>query len=135
VKRTPLKRGKRPKRVSAHQSLVKEADAWVKAIVIGRQGPECLKCNRRVDLQAAHILGKGANPAMRYELENVIGLCLRCHIFWGHKDPIAFTDWVEQMFPGRIAKLKLAAAQYRKIDLRELICVLKDIYKKESGGG
>ncbi len=117
------------KKARAHQNLVKDADAWVKSIVLARQGPACLKCGQEKPLQAAHILGKGANPSLRYDLENVIGLCLKDHIFWAHKDPAAFVEWVETIFPGRLAVLR-ERAQYRcKIDLKELICVLKSIYK------
>jgi len=127
----PIKRT-RVKRVSAHQSLVKDADAWVRSIVFGRQGPKCLKCNEVKPLSASHILGKGANPALRYDLDNVIGLCVKCHIFWCHRDPVGFTDWIEEIFPGRLARLREMARQHCKIDLKELICVLKSIHKKEN---
>lgn len=129
--RKPLKRSGRPKRKTAHQSLVREADLWVKAIVLHRQGPMCLKCQQVKPLQGAHIIGKGANPSMRFDLENVIGLCLKDHIFWAHKDPDGFVQWIESIFPGRLARLREAARHYRKIDLKELLCVLKDIARKE----
>jgi len=134
MKRSPLKRGRKPKRVSNHQRLVMEADSWVKAIVLNRQGPNCLKCGQAKPLQAAHILGKGANPLMRYELDNVIGLCLKDHIFWAHKDPDGFVQWIESIFPGRLARLREQSRYHGKIDLKELICVLKSIHAKELRG-
>lgn len=127
-----IRRYKRVKRKSAHRELVEEADAWVKAIVLERQGPECLKCKKVKPLQGAHILGKGANPALRYDLENVIGLCVKCHLFWCHRDPIGFSEWVEEIFPGRLQRLREKSKYYCKIDLKELLCVLKDIHGKES---
>lgn len=123
-----LARKRRPKRVSKHQQLVSEADQWVRAIVLKRQGEACLKCNQVKPLQAAHILAKGSHPSLRFDLENVIGLDVKCHLFWAHRDPVGFVDWINEKFPGRIDKLKLAASQYRKIDLKELICVLRSIH-------
>lgn len=122
---------RRIKRKTTHQGLVEEADSWVKAIVLHRQGPNCLKCDKPKPLQAAHILSKGANGAIRFDLTNVIGLCMPCHIFWAHRDPSGFTDWIDELFPGRRTALKLAASHHRKIDLKELICVLRDIARKE----
>jgi hypothetical protein len=132
IKAGSLRRS-RPRRVSAHHGLVKDADAWVKAIVLARQGPRCLKCGSEKPLHAAHILSKGGHPGVRFELDNVIGLCMKDHIFWAHRDPVAFVDWINGLFPGRIERLKLASAQYRKIDMKELICVLKAIYKQLLG--
>lgn len=120
-----IKRKRRPKRITAHQGLVLEADQWLKAIVLAKQGPNCLKCGEIKPLQAAHILSKGAHTSIRFETENVIGLCLQCHIFWAHRDPIGFTQWIEELYPGRIARLQEIARYPRKIDLKELICVLK----------
>jgi hypothetical protein len=117
------------KRKSDRQRLVEDADQWVKAVVLQRQGEKCLKCNQIKPLHAAHILSKGAHPSLRFELENVIGLCMKDHIFWCHRDPVGFTDWIEERFPGRLARLKEASRHYRKIDLLETICVLKALYK------
>ena len=54
----------RVKRQSAHDALVKEADAWCKAIIVNRQNGECLakgiavvKCGGGI--QSCHILRKG----------------------------------------------------------------------------
>lgn len=126
-----IKRNVRPKRQSTHMQLVKECDSWVRAIIMNRQGVHCLKCNDVKPLHAAHILSKGAHPGLRHDLENVIGLCMKCHIFWSHRDPVGFTDWIEENFPGRISRLKASSLHYRKNDLKELACVLKAIYEQE----
>lgn len=125
--------------MSPHQELVKEADSWVKAIVLNRQSGLCLRgaYDRMMrcggPLQGAHILRKGAlYSAIRHDLDNVVVLCRNHHIFWGHKDEHAFYEWIEQIYPGRIARLKeTAMAPHRKIDLKELICVLKSIHDAE----
>ena len=122
---------KRIRRKSAHQELVQEADSWVRAIVLHRQGPKCLKCHEVKPLHAAHMLSKGAFPSIRHELDNVIGLCMKDHIYWAHREPVGFQQWIEELFPGRIQRLMEAARHVRKVDLKELICVLRDIARKE----
>ena len=121
------------KRKSAHQELVEEAGAWVTAIILHRQGPLCLRCHWQKPLQGAHIFRKGGKyNAIRHDLDNVIGMCSGCHIGWAHHNELDFYEWIEEIFPGRIAMLKATArAPKRKVDLKELICVLKDIARKE----
>lgn len=121
------------KRKSAHQQLVEEADSWTKAIVLQRQGPLCLRCKQRKPLQGAHILRKGGKySAIRHHLDNVIGLCGGCHIGWAHHNELEFYEWIEEVFPGRIAVLRLSARQRGRVDLKELICVLRSNYERSS---
>ena len=121
----------RKRRKTAHRLLVEEADSWVRAIVLHRQGPKCLRCHEPKPLHAAHILSKGAFPSIRFDLDNVIGLCMKDHIFWAHREPIGFQQWIEEIFPLRIQHLMAEARFRRKIDLKELIAVLRDIARKE----
>ena len=128
----PLKRSPVRKK-SARRHLVQEADRLVREVVLQEQGEACLKCHQVKPLHAAHILPKGAYPSLRFETTNVIGLCMRDHLYWAHRDPVGFVDWVNQIFPGRIDRLKLSASQHRKIDLKELICVLKSLVRDPPG--
>lgn len=127
------------RRTSAHQSLVKEADEWVKSIAVNRQATPCLRQGMNPPvcggpIQGAHILRKGGMyVSIRHHLDNVVGLCRNHHMFWAHIYEHDFYEWIESLFPGRIAKLKEEARFRRKIDLKELICVLKDISRKEGG--
>jgi hypothetical protein len=101
--------------------------------VVARQGPLCLRCKKPLALQCAHILRKGGKyNAIRYHELNVIGLCGGCHIGWAHHNELEFYEWIEEIFPGRIAFLRQVARESRgKVDLKELICVLKDMARKE----
>ncbi len=47
-------------------------------------------------LQCAHIKPVGAYPSMRFDEDNVLSLCYSHHMFWAHKDPIGFSDFVEK---------------------------------------
>ena len=77
------------------RDVYKPLDRLLSQTVILRDGFRCRRCERgpqsRIDksrgvvLQAAHIYGKGAHPAMRYDLRNVICLCKGCHFRWWHK--------------------------------------------------
>jgi hypothetical protein len=128
------------KRKSARQSLIEEADAWVKAIVLHRQDDRCLRegltpprCGG--PLQGAHILRKGGKYiSIRHHLLNVIGLCRNHHMFWAHLYEHDFYEWIEQSYPGRITLLReTALTPHRKTDLKELVCVLKAEYAAETG--
>jgi hypothetical protein len=43
---------------------------------------------------------------MQYELDNLKTLCVGCHIYWWHKNPIEATEWFKATFPERYKKLK-----------------------------
>lgn len=98
LRRTPLRRVGRKGRV--YQAL----DALLRQAVLARDGYLCRKCGlparpgRGGALQAAHIKGKGAHPALRYELDNVIALhATPCHLYWWHgADPLAVTAWARE---------------------------------------
>ena len=126
------------KRKTAHQKLVEEADSWVTAINLHRQGGKCLRegiyppsCGG--PMQGAHILRKGGKYiSIRHHLDNVVILCRNHHMFWAHLYELDFYEWIEELYPGRLAMLReTARAPKRKVDLKELICVLKDIARKE----
>ena len=60
-------------------------------------------------LETAHIIGKGNTPKMYYDLDNLLLLCHRCHISWGHHNPCEFTEWIK----GHIGENK-----YKELRLR-----------------
>lgn|GEM_PF-5355291 len=117
--RTPIKR------VSDKKRLVSEADQLVRKLVMARDGNRCVRCGKSSGLAAAHIKSKGHYQRIRYELLNVIALCVGCHIFFCHKDPTEFTHWLEEKFPGRDRLLCEMAATASKVDLKELISCLR----------
>jgi len=42
-------------------------------------GGKCLSCGREDTLQAAHLISKGSNPALRWDILNGVLLCNGCH--------------------------------------------------------
>lgn len=139
MKRTPRKRGKRPKRKSAHQELVDQADAWNRALAIKRYGEACLLAHIKSiscggGLQGAHILRKGGQyRSIRWHEDNLLPICRNHHIFWAHQNEHDFDEWVEATFPGRIANLKKIAREIGgKVDVKALICVMRHAYNSYS---
>jgi 5-methylcytosine-specific restriction endonuclease McrA len=96
---------RRRKRLTRRDDQIRELDRLLRQAVLLRDGFQCRRCgaNRwsrpQPALQAAHIKPKGAYPALRYELKNVLCLCAKCHVYgkgaW-HKDPTAAADWARQ---------------------------------------
>lgn len=54
----------------------------------------CRKCKKADSSQAAHIFGRG-NLSTRWDIQNGLGMCYYCHIFWAHREPVEFTLWVQ----------------------------------------
>lgn len=119
----------RPRTKSDKYYLVRECDQLVSKIVRARDGC-CVKCGETRTLQAAHILPKGHYPRLRYLFENILTLCLKCHIFGCHKDPLEFSHWLEEKFPGLEERLRISAATAPKVDLKSLVIVLRDMERK-----
>lgn len=69
-------------------------------IVLLRDGNRCRRCHnaqrpgRLGALQAAHIFPKGKFPGMQFDMDNILTLCGRCHLFWWHKNPIEAMNWI-----------------------------------------
>lgn len=126
LKRTPIKRSGKPiRKRSKKNSIVPVLDGLVRTLIIARDGGCCVKCGGDNVLQAAHILPKSHYPRLRYELWNVLTMCKRCHIFWAHKDPIGFIEWLDLKYPGRRQELLIMQATARKLDLKELRIALQ----------
>lgn len=91
----------------------KKLYALLHAIVRLRDGPRCLKCNRTDSLQLSHIYPKGRYKLMEFLSDNVKLLCMPCHLYWWHRNPIEAHEWLQVTIPvSRQKKLKLASLTY-----------------------
>jgi 5-methylcytosine-specific restriction endonuclease McrA len=107
----------RLRRVGRRGAVLQSLDALLRDIVLYRDGHRCRKCGlgkrpgRGGGLQAAHIIPKGAHPALRYHLDNVILLhAYPCHLGWWHKDPVAAVAWARSVLGNaHIDRLELLA--------------------------
>lgn len=105
------------KKARQRRKEVAELDYLVKQIVLFQDGEKCARCGKAENLQAAHIRAKGVYGRIRFYTYNVIILCLRCHLYWWHKEPAEAVEWCEQKWPGRLQRLAELAAMAPKIDM------------------
>lgn len=119
-----IRRYKAPRKRSAKARLVSEADKLVRELVMARDGC-CVRCGKTEKLQAAHILPKGRVPRLRFELLNVMALCVGCHLYFWHKNPVEAALWIREAIPGRVDDLHIMAAIAPKVDVKELIAGLR----------
>jgi len=84
----------KPKRVktSRKASLKKSLDAIISRKVRDRDGNHCKKCGR-TPCYHHHIFGKAAHPSTRWEIDNGVSVCFRCHRD-AHASPEDFRRWV-----------------------------------------
>lgn len=115
----------------------KKLYALLHEIVRLRDGAKCLKCGRTDKLQLSHIYPKGRYKLMEYLLGNVKLLCLSCHLFWWHKNPIEAHEWLSGVVSKeRLAYLKLCSNTYLgkfdpKLAIIELTQELKQFSKRK----
>lgn len=75
----------------------KELDILASKACRLRDGYVCKKCGKQQkSAQAAHIFTR-SNLNTRWDLSNLITMCYHCHIHWGHRNPVEFTEWVKEM--------------------------------------
>lgn len=90
---------------------------WGQAVRV-RDGNACQRCGRRSPpwkLDAAHILSRGSAPKLKYDLDNGLLLCVLCHR-WADSEGEAFRAWVEERWPGRVTRLRIAENTRGKVD-------------------
>lgn len=79
-------------RKHTRKSLTNKLDKICSEII--RKNP-CARCGESQydKIQCAHIFSR-TYRSVRWYLGNMIPLCASCH-FWGHKNPILFTEFVK----------------------------------------
>lgn len=100
MKRTPLKRRSPLRRQSntPKAKLKRKAFELAKRFVRERdkvcqaQGADGEACGGI--LNASHIYPEGKYRSMRYDVDNMIGMCYKHHLHWWHKNPIEADNWV-----------------------------------------
>lgn len=90
----------------------------------------CLRCRKDDNLQAAHIFSRG-QMSTRWTILNGICLCSGCHKFWGHLNPVEFTE-LAKAYLGEYAyqQLRIQATSIKKWtrdEMEDLLQVLRGI--------
>lgn len=110
-------------------NTVRPLDVLYSKIIRARDG-KCLHCGKTESLQCSHVLPR-TFMSVRWDLDNAITLCFRCHIYWWHKYPHEAVAWYDTLYPGRYEDLRRVANQHIKVDRTEKFEQLKKIAKKE----
>ena len=82
--------------------LKKQADKLFSLIV--RSRGSCERCATTRNLQCAHIQSR-TNLHLRWDEKNALCLCVRCHLYWAHKNPLEFATWYVALYPKENAYL------------------------------
>ena len=81
---------------TSKRKIEKECDElWSKII---RSTGECQRCGKKTGLQAAHIISR-KHKLFRWDLRNGLCLCVRCHLYWQHREAIEFAEWLKANYP------------------------------------
>lgn len=91
-------------------SQKKELNKLLRELIGLRDGERCLRCHTTDRLQMSHIYPKGKHRRLEHEPENVKLLCVGCHLYWWHKNPVEAWEWLTTVLnPERIKRLRLRA--------------------------
>ncbi len=108
--------------------IIKKNDKLIGEIIRARGA--CERCGKTSSLQDAHIIGRAKSLAIRWDEENHLCLCVRCHLYWWHKQPLEAAQWFEEKWPGRYEKLNQKRLLIKKTDVQGWFLLLKSQHKK-----
>lgn len=75
----------------------------------------CQHCGTDKSLQCSHVLPR-TYLSVRWNTDNAIALCYRCHIYWWHKYPHDASQWFDSRWPGRYQALRELSDRHIKLD-------------------
>jgi 5-methylcytosine-specific restriction endonuclease McrA len=84
--------------------IKKQCDKLVKEIVSIRDKDICQKCGERVygsNRQRSHVIPVSAGNKLSFDPINLKVLCMHCHLYWWHKNPLEAREWFKEKFPTR----------------------------------
>ena len=112
-----------PRRPQSVTQLTKKADKVFSLWIRQRDG-RCLRCGKKENLQCAHIFSRSAR-SVRFEELNCITLCSGCHLFWAHKNPIEFTEFVKKLLGRKYTILKKKYTTLKQLKAEDLEKIIK----------
>jgi hypothetical protein len=86
----------------------------------------CVKCLRTRYLQVSHIESVGSAPALEFDFDNVLAMCLRCHLYWWHRGGHGPEEWLRARI-GNVARdlLIFRAKTARRPDLAAILVAVR----------
>lgn len=119
------------KKRASQATARKACYALLRQILSLRDGERCFRCGKTERLQMSHIYPKGRYRSMEMEPYNLQLLCVVCHLFWWHKNPVEAHEWLQAVWPKEwLSRLKLMSQTNSKLDLGLQRLFLEDELKK-----
>lgn len=107
-------------------TILKKCDKLWAACIKGRD-KRCMRCGVDRGLQAAHIFSR-SQKSTRWDMRNGITLCYGCHIFWAHKNPVEFVEYIKTRLGSEYEPLRLKAKEISlSISGEQLLEVKKEL--------
>src|SRR3990167_1564497 len=104
-------------------ALVRLADIAFSLFIRARDG-KCVRCGKKDNLQCAHIFSRSAR-SVRWDELNAITLCGGCHLFWAHKNPIEFTEFIMKRLGSQYEELKRRYYKLHQFTRQELEAIIE----------
>lgn len=99
------------KKKNKRQRLTDRLDEICLKIIRLRDDNRCQICNKPVDgsdSQQSHVVAKGNGASLRrWDLLNIFLSCMKCHLYWWHKEVTEAGKWFAEKFPAREAYLEI----------------------------
>ncbi len=117
----------------------RDLTSLIREKVLARDKNRCQKCLKYVqenNAHLSHVIPKGRNLRLRWDMQNLKILCMRHHIYWWHKSPVEAGEWFKNKFPERweyLQKKKNIKVRWRIPDYKEMIQELKTTGKIDWG--
>ncbi len=105
------------------KTLIRKLDKLVSEIT--RSKGYCQKCGKSFPMNRlnCHHLFSRNNKSVRWDMDNLICVCVACH-FFAHQNPLLFTEFVKEFLGYKYEGLKQRATmtkQWKVFELEELL--------------
>ena len=118
-------------KTASRKTIEKKLDKLWSEKVRERANCRCEVCGSDNVVQAHHIFPR-THKGTRWDLDNGVALCLKHHLYWAHKDAIAFTQWViKKRSQGKIDMLQAKAYGISRWSESELDLLYREMLKCE----
>ena len=119
------------KKKTERQKLTDKLDDIIREMVRLRDKGICQKCGGQGS-HVSHVVPR-TNKGLRWDMDNVKLLCVRCHLYWWHKDVADAWTWFQAEFPyraDRIQSKRYKATHLTVAEMEALYDRLKMDYNK-----
>ncbi len=93
---------------------------------------ECQRCGSVEFLQNSHTIPRSRSKHLVFNEINCIALCIKCHLYFWHKNPLEATEWFKQKFPDRYDYLMKEKEVISKMSYDDYVYLRQELAQKIS---